>query len=329
MSIFKKIIFVLIVCFIIGGSYIYFSPVPTAALVHQLFKEGVAVPPKHYTSIKAQTKQFNNIDYASEYEDGLLDIVVPKNVDTPLPTILWVHGGAYVGGDKKDVTEYAVQLSAKGYAVINMNYELAPSAKYPTPLKQMDEVYAFLIANSQKYNLDLNNLFIAGDSAGAQIASQYINIQVDHEYAKEVGFPQVIEPSTIRGALLFCGPYDLAAFANMGNNKTLNFIFDRIAWAYIGEKDWRNAEATKLASLTDTVSKNYVPTFITDGNSGSFEDHGKKLGAILKSYNIAVEEVYYPLKEAKLEHEYQFKMDTPQAQTTFNSLLKFMENQTP
>lgn len=327
MNIFKKIIMVIAICLVIGGGYIYFSPVPTAALVHQLFKNGVAVPPKHYTSIEAQTKRFNHIDYASEYDDGQLDIVVPKDADTPLPTILWVHGGAYVGGDKKDVTEYAVQLAAKGYAVINMNYELAPAAKYPTPLKQMDEVYAFLIANSQKYNLDLNNLFIAGDSAGAQIASQYINIQVDHDYAKKVGFQQVIEPSTIRGALLFCGPYDLAAFANIGSSKTLNFIFDRIAWAYIGEKDWRNAEATKLASLTDTVSKNYVPSFITDGNSGSFEDHGKKLGAILKSYAIPVEEVYYPLDEAKLEHEYQFKMDTKQAQATFDSLLKFMKEQ--
>lgn len=328
MSLFKKIILSFSTIILLLIAYTYFSPKPAAFIIKQLFKEGVAVKPEDYNQIKAKTTSYNDINYVSKYADGIVDIVVPKEQSTALPTIIWVHGGAYVGGDKKDVTEYAVQLAAKGYAVVNMNYALAPGSNYPTPLKQMDEVYAYLVKNAKKYNVDLQQLFIAGDSAGAQIASQYINVQVDPTYAKKVNLSSTIPANSIRGALLFCGPYDLASLDSMSSNKILGFFLERAGWAYIGQKDWKNAEATQLASLTDQVSKQYVPTFITDGNSGSFESHAKKLSSILSSYSIPVTEVFYPLGEAKLGHEYQFMMDLPQSQQTFDELITFLATQT-
>ena len=36
-----------------------------------------------------------------------------------------MHGGGFVGGDKSDITGYAVELAARGYTVININYALA------------------------------------------------------------------------------------------------------------------------------------------------------------------------------------------------------------
>ncbi|GEK33796.1 alpha/beta hydrolase [Kurthia sibirica] len=327
MKLFKKITAIIILLLLAASAFIYFSPKPAALLINYLFKDGVAVKAPDYDSIVKNTRQLNDISYTSKYKDGTLDIVVPKNHTNPVPVVLWVHGGAYVGGDKKDVTEYAVQLAAKGYAVVNMNYELAPGAKYPTPLKQMDEVYAFMVKNAIKYQLDINNLYIAGDSAGAQIASQYINIQVDDDYAAATQMTQKIPPNTIKAALLFCGPYDLTAFNNLGDNKVISFFLDRVAWAYIGERNWQQSDQTILASMTDQISEHFVPTFITDGNSGSFENQGKKLSAILQSYDIPVEEVFYPLDEAILGHEYQFMMDLPEAQHTFNTLVQFMEQQ--
>lgn len=328
MSLSKKLLIIGASIIATLSAYSFFSPKPATMVIKQLFKEGVAVPPADYDKIQAKTSSFNHLNYSSAYEDGQLDIVVPKTQTKPLPTILWVHGGAYVGGDKKDITEYAVQLAAKGYAVVSMNYALAPHATYPTPLKQIDEVYSYLKKNAPHYNLNLEQLFIAGDSAGAQIAGQYINIQVDSDYAEKVGLQATIPAHTLRGALLFCGPYDLAALDSMSSNPLISFFMQRAGWAYIGEKDWKNASSTKLASLTDTLSKNYVPSFITDGNTGSFEAHGIKLAQLLTNYDIPVTSVFYPTAEASLGHEYQFMMDLPQAQETFNKLEKFLNTQT-
>jgi hypothetical protein len=46
------------------------------------------------------------------------------------PVVLWAHGGAYVGDDKANVGEYASCLACDGYAVVYMNYELAPKGHY-------------------------------------------------------------------------------------------------------------------------------------------------------------------------------------------------------
>ena len=52
--------------------------------------------------------------------------------------------GGFVGGDKSDITGYAVELVARGYTVININYALAPKRKYPTPVLQLGEAYEYI-----------------------------------------------------------------------------------------------------------------------------------------------------------------------------------------
>ena len=52
--------------------------------------------------------------------------------------------GGFVGGDKSDITGYAVELAARGYTVININYALAPKRKYPTPVLQLGEAYEYI-----------------------------------------------------------------------------------------------------------------------------------------------------------------------------------------
>ncbi|MGG4106032.1 alpha/beta hydrolase [Paenibacillus lautus] len=62
-------------------------------------------------------------------------------------------------------------MASKGYAVVNMNYEVAPEARYPAPVVQTTEVYQHLKELTDYPSLDLDRLIVGGDSAGAQIAS--------------------------------------------------------------------------------------------------------------------------------------------------------------
>ena len=60
-----------------------------------------------------------------------------------------MHGGGFVGGDKSDITGYAVELATKGYTVVNINYALAPKRKYPTPVLQLGEAYEYIKENTK------------------------------------------------------------------------------------------------------------------------------------------------------------------------------------
>lgn len=300
------------------------TPKPTAMLVHRLFEGGLAVKPDNYDEIEEMTQIDYDISYGSKYKKGNLDIIRPKGNSGKLPVIFWVHGGAFLGGDKSDITEYAVQIASKGFIVVNMNYELAPSSKYPTPIYQVNEVYQFIEKNAEDYGMDMNRLYFAGDSAGAQIISQFVTIQVEETYAHLLGMEDIVPPDKIAGVLLFCGPYDVSKFGGSSDRFLINFLFDRVGWAYIGERDWRSSKKVKEASVINHVSGHFPPTFITDGNVGSFEEQGLELADKLKKSGVEVSEVFYPKEEAELGHEYQFIMNTPQAENTFDKVIDFL-----
>ena len=300
------------------------SPKPTAMLVQQLFEGGVAVKPHNYDEIEKLVHMEKDLSYDSAHQEGNLDIIAPKEFSGKLPVIFWVHGGAFLGGDKSDITEYAVQVASKGFIVVNMNYELAPSAIYPTPLYQVEEAYQFIEKNAEAYGIDMDRLYFAGDSAGAQIISQFVNVQVEEEYSSLIGIEGSVSPDQIAGVLLFCGPYDVSKFGDLSDSFLINFLFDRVGWAYIGERDWGSSDQVKQASVIDHVSAHFPPTFITDGNTGSFEEQGLELADKLNKNDVEIVDVFYSQEEAELGHEYQFIMDTPQAENTFNQLIEFL-----
>lgn len=78
----------------------------------------------------------------------------------------------------------------------------------------------------------------------------------------------------------------------------------------------------------DHISSHFPPTFITDGNVGSFEDQGKDLAKKLKNDGVEVFDVFYSAEEAELAHEYQFMMNTPQAKNTFTKVIQFLQHTT-
>ncbi|NLW15988.1 MAG: alpha/beta hydrolase [Erysipelothrix sp.] len=309
------------------GAFIIYTPYPASYMMKTLFEGGMAVTPENYEEIEKLVTQHEDIDYDSKYKQGNLDIFTPKDVDTALPVILWVHGGAFIGGDKNDIDEYATQISAKGYVVVNMNYQLAPGAQYPEQIEQMAEVYKFMTQNKDKYRMDLDSLFIAGDSAGAHMAAQFTMVQTDAAYAKDVNIQPVVLKDTIKGTMLLCGPYDLEKLSDLGGgNKVLSFFLDRAAWAYLGKKNWKEDPKLELLSITNHVSKDFPSSFITDGTTGTFTAHGLSLVDKLESLGVSVDAVFYDEAGLELPHEYQFQMDNPQSINTFNRLIEFLNN---
>src|ERR1043166_8356965 len=63
-----------------------------------------------------------------------LDAYVPKHGRGPFPCIVWVHGGGFVSGDKKDFPRQLLDpICDAGCAMIALNYRLAP--QYPFPAR--------------------------------------------------------------------------------------------------------------------------------------------------------------------------------------------------
>ena len=299
------------------------SPLPASRLMRALFKKPRISPPPHYAQMEAAVRVVENIPYPSQYGRNTLDIYFPTSADGKRPVILWAHGGAYVAGDKTDIRYYATALAAQGYAVVSMNYDLAPEARYPTPFVQVADVCQWIASAQEEYTLNPEKLILAGDSAGAHIMAQYALIQTSPQYAALCNQQELSGPKNICGLLLYCGPYQAAKIQDMKG--IFGFMLGKAAWAYYGSPNWHGQYGEEI-SIVGHITGDFPPAFITDGNTTSFADHAQALAAMLREKGVPADTFFIPAEEEKTFHEYQFIMDTPAGQECYRRTLAFLES---
>ena len=302
------------------------SPLPVSYMVRLAFLYDSSKEPDGYDDIKSRVSVMRDLKYPSKYKDNSADIYILKDAKEPLSVVLWVHGGAFVGGDKRDAEIYATALASEGYAVVCINYRRAPEAKYPAPVIQTGEAYLWIKTLADSYPMDAERLVLAGDSAGAHIAAQFAAIQSNGEYAKEMAIEPIVPLEFIKATLLFCGPFDTAKILAI-DSSIMNFLMGKAAWAYFGEKAWEGKFASQ-ATVTDYITADFPPSFISDGNTLSFEEHGRALAEELEKKGVPVETYFVSAEEEVTKHEYQFVMNTPAAKKSFEKALAFLKKYT-
>jgi len=85
--------------------------------------------------------------------------------------LVYIHGGGFVlfSLDTHDrvMREYAGRA---GIAVVGIDYTRAPEAKFPQPHDECVDVMRWLAAHADTLDIDPSQLFIGGDSAGANLS---------------------------------------------------------------------------------------------------------------------------------------------------------------
>lgn len=195
--------------------------------------------------------EYRDISYGPYDHWNLLDVYCPRDTSQPLPTIVSVHGGGYVYGNKEIYRRYCMDLARRGFTVVNFNYRLAPKWRFPTPLYETNRVMQWLCANAGYYHMDPDRIILVGDSAGAQIASQYAAIATNPSYAAQ--FPMEIPAIRIRCAGLYCGLYDILRHAA---RPRAGLYLD-----YLGKHKALPVSDPRL-QLFDAITADYPPTFL-------------------------------------------------------------------
>lgn len=107
----------------------------------------------------------------------MVDLYVPKNrtVTTPLPVVEFIHGGAWIGGDRKSAAGALGGLLLNGnYAGISVGYRMSTEAKWPAQIYDCKAAIRWIRGNAAKYNLDPDRIAVWGGSAGGHLTSLLI-----------------------------------------------------------------------------------------------------------------------------------------------------------
>ncbi|GGD65477.1 hypothetical protein GCM10010990_13710 [Croceicoccus mobilis] len=121
------------------------------------------------------------------------------------PLILFVHGGAWVGGDKSDSTGPAKvrHYTQAGYQFASVNYRLLPEVDIEDQAADVAASLAALLDRSAELNIDSRRVILMGHSAGAHLAAL---VATDPRFLR----PYSLEPGDIGGVVLLDGAaYDV------------------------------------------------------------------------------------------------------------------------
>lgn len=159
-----------------------------------------------------------------------LDLYLPDN-DVPPPhgLVVFVHGGAWRGGDKSTtlLSYYGKYILKSGAAIAALNYRLYPEVTYPKPNDDVACALSYLQAHAAEYNISTERWAIFGDSAGAQLAAYAMSDErVNRPLKLFIGFygPYNLEIQIDRKPSA-----DIAAFhyTNDGKDRKTASVLDR------------------------------------------------------------------------------------------------------
>ncbi|WP_322047963.1 alpha/beta hydrolase [Paraburkholderia sp. J67] len=187
------------------------ADLPTAEQVEQLDQlirnTGAVIDPPLVKSWYAPFRETQRRDGAEvradiaygEDERHKLDVYLPTSGDTKgRPLLLFVHGGGFVRGDRRDRANVGYRFAREGFVTVLPSYRLGPAHQWPAGAQDIAAAWAWAYANAESLGADLNRIYVAGESAGAAHAAAATLIQ----RLRPAGVPAP------RAALLISGVYN-------------------------------------------------------------------------------------------------------------------------
>ena len=248
-------------------------------------------------------KRYDNISYGVHGKLNLLDIYHKKDVTDCQQTIISIHGGGWVYGSKDVYQFYCMDLAQRGFTVVNFSYRLAPENPYPAALEDINDVFNWVADHAKEYKIDLNNLFVVGDSAGAQFASQYIAMLTNYEFQKFYDFKVPSDKIKIKASALNCGVYDFKKYVETSE--------DSLILAYLGK------DAKSKVQALDTmkyITKDFPPAYVMTAYNDFLKDHAKPMYDELVKLGVPCEyKIYGDKDEETIAHVFHLNIRIPEA----------------
>ncbi|WP_327207272.1 alpha/beta hydrolase [[Kitasatospora] papulosa] len=121
---------------------------------------------------RRDVRRIPNISYGDAGRRNLLDIYRRRDAPQNAPVLIYFHGGGYTSGAKnREARPLLYRLADQGWVCISANYRLRPQTTFPGHQIDAKKVIAWVREHASEHGADPSRLFVAGSSAGANIAA--------------------------------------------------------------------------------------------------------------------------------------------------------------
>jgi len=220
------------------------------------------------------TRILRDLEYVpGGHERQKLDLYIPPQGEglAPLPLIVWVHGGAWLAGNKEDCP--ATRFLKYGFAAASINYRLSQHAIFPAQIEDCKTSIRFLRAHAGQYNIDPNRIGAWGASAGGHLVALLGTTGDVNDFDKG---PNLHVSSKVQAVCDYFGPTD---FTKMGDfeSEMDHDAPDSPESKLIGGPVQENHQACKRANPITYISKNDPPFLICHGDKDMLVPHNQSV----------------------------------------------------
>lgn len=239
-------------------------------------------------------KMLGDISYISNGDDAQkLDLYLPeKPADRPLPLIVHIHGGGWMGGNKFPCP--VIGMVGKGYAVASVEYRFSQKAKFPAQIQDCQAAIRWLRANAQQHNIDPDHVGVVGGSAGGHLSALVGTAGGKKAFAPIGGNEE--QSDRVQAVCDIFGPANFSTVMQQAaDDKNIRniFKFNSPSDPYsqlIGVSLEGNQEKTDAVSPVHYVSKDNPPMLILHGTHDALVPYAQSVefAAALKAKGVEV-----------------------------------------
>jgi acetyl esterase/lipase len=102
--------------------------------------------------------------------DLACDVFTPPDDRRDRPSVLLIHGGAWIGGDRSQLRGYGIQLARLGFLCVATEYRLSGEARWPAQIHDCKAALRWMRANASQLGIDPVRIAVSGNSAGAHLS---------------------------------------------------------------------------------------------------------------------------------------------------------------
>ena len=192
--------------------------------------------------------------------DLRLDLWRHRSHPQKCPTLLQVHGGAWVLGHKeRQAIPLMMQLAAHGWICVNVDYRLSPKATFPDHLLDVKQAMRWVKEEGPAYGIDPDFVVVTGESAGGHLAALMGLTANEAEY--QPGFEDV--DTMPQACVPFYGVYDFINRTGTFSEKAMTKYF--LARTVMKVPLEKAPEAWRKASPLELVHQDLPPFFVIHG----------------------------------------------------------------
>ncbi len=163
---------------------------------------------ENYAKTDHIKRKMFDISYANLSPAQKLDIYWPEKGDGPFPVIVSIHGGAYMGGDKRDIQVTAALEGLKhDYAVVAINYRMSGEAKFPALVHDVKAAIRWIRANAKLHLFNPDKIATWGGSAGGYL-SLMAGVSTNVPELDDLSLGNADQPSHVQAVVAWFPPTD-------------------------------------------------------------------------------------------------------------------------